>query len=115
MDRINVSFSFYIQKLFIRQSVSMKERKSNKECDNGLIRKYYTNKCSPEERRFVEQCFADEKCASGITDAARQEWETTSSEGENTEVLSNILYEINYNIRLKQHRKLNERKWLDRT
>jgi len=90
----------------------MKQYKNYKECDNNLIRKYYQNKCSSEERRFVEQCFVDVKCARGITDGAKQEWETTSTEGDNKGLLSNILYKIHYNIRLEEFRKLKERRWI---
>ena len=92
----------------------MKQYKSYKECDTHLIRKYYQNKCSAEERRFVEQCFVDVQCAKGITEAAKQEWEKISAEGDNKGLLSNILYKIHYNIRLDEFRKLKERRWITR-
>ncbi len=93
----------------------MMQNKSYKEFNNKLITKYYQNNCSPEERRFVEQCFVDVKCAREITDAAKQEWEEISSEGNNKGLLSDILYKIHYNIRLEEFRKLKARKWITKT
>ena len=92
----------------------MKQNKSYIECDNNLLRKYYQNKCSPEERQFIEQCFVDVNCARGITDAAKQEWGEISSEGDNKGLLANILYKIHYNIRLEEFRKIKERRWITR-
>ena len=92
----------------------MKQYKSYIECDNNLLRRYYQKKCSPEERRFIEQCFVDVNCARYITDAAKQEWEEISSEGDNKGLLTNILYKIHYNIRLDEFRIMKDRRWLTR-
>ena len=92
----------------------MKQYKSYIECDNNLLRKYFQKKCSPEERRFIEQCFVDARCSRDITDASKQEWEETSSEGDNKGLLANILYKIHYNIRLEEFRNIKERRWLTR-
>ena len=87
---------------------------SRKQCDEKLLRKYYQNKCTAEEKLFVEQCFVDVNCAKDIIETAKQEWEKTSGEGDKKSLLTNILYEIHYNIRLEDFRKLESRKWLTR-
>ncbi|MEN8203616.1 MAG: FecR domain-containing protein [Bacteroidota bacterium] len=88
---------------------------SNRECDENLIRKYYQNKCSAEEKRFVEQCFVDINYARKIKDGARQEWEEISAEGDKKGLLTDILCKIHYNIRVEEFRKLKERRWISAT
>ncbi|MEN8230010.1 MAG: FecR domain-containing protein [Bacteroidota bacterium] len=88
---------------------------SDKACDKNLIRKYYQNKCSAEEKRFVEQCFFDMKYARKVTEGARLEWEEISDEGDKKGFLTDILCKIHYNIRLEEFRQLKERRWLSAT
>ena len=115
MDHNNASFSLYFHRVFVKQRVFMKQNKSYQECDNNLIKKYYQNKCSDEDRRSVEQCFVDVRQFRGIKDEAKKEWETISIEGNNKGLLTNILYKIHYTIRLEEFRNLKERRWITRT
>jgi len=83
----------------------MKQNTNNKNCDDKLIRRYYQNECSAEEKLFVEQCFTDFSYAKDVTDIANDEWDNTDTEGDDKELLSDILYKIHYNLRLEDFRK----------
>jgi len=93
----------------------MLQEKSNKECDEDLLKKYYQNRCSSEEKEYVEQCFLDLKHYGKVTTAARQEWNETSSEGNKRGVLTDILHKIHFDIRLEEFRKSKERRWRKKT
>ena len=90
-------------------------RKMNyKEFDKKLIEKYYQKKCSPEEKFIVEQWFADLRNNRETTEATKQEWDQTSSEGNEKDLLTNILYKVHYNMHLDECRKIKETRWLFR-
>jgi len=93
----------------------MLEEKSKKECDEALIRKYYQNRCSSEEKEYVEQCFLDLKHYGKVSKAARQEWDETSSEGNKSGVLTDILHKIHFDLRLEEFRKSKEGSWRKKT
>jgi len=93
----------------------MLQEKGKKECDEDLLKKYYQNSCSPEEREYVEQCFLDLKHYGQVSKAARQEWDETSSEGNKSGVLTDILHKIHYDIRLEEFRKSKEGMWRKKT
>ena len=90
------------------------KQKKHKEFDNKLIKKYYQKKCSPEEKEIVEYWFADIKYNKGTTEAAEQEWEQISTEGDKKGLLTDILYKIHYNIHLNECRRMRESRWLSR-
>ena len=85
-----------------------------KEFDKKLVEKYYQKKCTPEEKSVVEQWFSDLRNNKETTEAAKQEWEETSSEGNKKEFLTNILYKVHYNMHLDECRKIKETRWLSR-
>ena len=58
------------------------KQKNYKEFDKKLIEKYYQKKCSPEEKEIIEYWFADIKYNKKTSEAAKQEWEQISTEGD---------------------------------
>ena len=80
--------------------------------DYKLVEKYYQKKCSPEEKKIVEHWFADIKYSSEITAIAQKQWEHTGAEGNDKELLNDILYKIHYNIHLEEYRQTKDKKLL---
>jgi len=90
------------------------KQKNYKEFDKKLIEKYYQKKCSPEEKEIVEYWFADIKYNKKTSEAAKQEWEQISTEGDKKGLLTNILYKIHYNIHLNECLKIKKTIWLSK-
>lgn len=82
-----------------------------KEFDKNLIDKYYQGKCTPEEKETVEYWFADIKYNKNISEATKQEWEQTSTEGDKKRLLTNILFKIHSNIFLEECRRIKDTRW----
>ena len=75
------------------------EREFN-DFDEKLLKKYYRNQCSPEERQVVEKWFTTLKYTKDINGAARKEWDATSTESSRKEHLKEVLYKIHYYLHL---------------
>jgi len=90
-------------------------QKENKACSEDLLEKYYQNRCSPEERQYVEECFLSLENYAKVSKAARQEWDETSVEGRDEAKLQAILHRIHSDIHLEEFRKSKEKSWLKKS
>lgn len=67
-----------------------------------LLDKYYKQQCTPEEIELVHHWFIGMEHQHNNNERVIEEWENTPAEGDQKELLQDILYKIHYNIHIDE-------------